>query len=1181
MAQVSDSSDTLFIAGIEASADGLDALSNIVAQLPEQASDFALVIAQHITPGYDSRLVDLLQKKTRWKVQYAEDQHTLEAHNIYIIPTGYKPQFSNKTIHLDKKENDLYTIPSINAFFTSLAEGAKERAIGIIISDTGDDGAAGVPTNGIEAIKKHGGYVIVHAPSEAEHIGLPDAAIATGMSDKISHHHNIATGIINFTKSFYERKNAEPAIEITEQERAAQAIESQQGTIRSVVDQLDYNIVAVDTCFRVIAINQAQKQEFSNLFQASIALGDNIVELLRKYPDSPAKTEQMFLRTFDGEKISIDGYESSRTNPFGDLRCYDLQWVPIHNQGGQVIGGALSSREVTQKTKTDKQLQNILKRSANLTGQEFFEDLTDQVTDLFHVKYAYVGLLKHDKVESEHHAGEIRTTALRINGRLSHNFYYQLKGSPCKLVTQNKEIKHTKNVRQQFPNDQKLKRWDAQSYLGVPIISPISNKILGILAMIHDQPWHDIPNVKSILTILTLRAGAELERMQAEERFQSKQKQLDTIASNISDVIFEAIKELDDTIHFTYISQSIERFLEVSPAEVTANASSLFSTVHPDEKETLDQFFNLLRQNRGSLYEQELRMISRKSGHTKWVRISAKTEQQPDGTVIGYGTFSDITSLKQFEQELRKAKEEAEKAARVKEEFLATMSHEIRTPLNAVIGLSNLLIDKNRQSELEENLLRLKFSSENLLHLINDILDFSKIEAGKLEIEDINFNLKNLISNIKESHQPGANKNNNTFAVDIDTKLPEVVKGDQVKLVQVINNLISNAMKFTKDGTVSLALSLEKEDEKHVWIRFSVKDTGIGISRDKLSRIFEMFTQADNSTVRQFGGTGLGLSITKKLLELMDSEIHVESEEDKGSLFYFIIQLNRGTQDYMEEVLANDQPDSLKDKKFKILIVEDVDINRIILIQYLNTWWDFQLDEATNGQEAIDKAEETNYDLILMDIRMPEIDGYEATRHIRKLNKHYQAVPIIALTADTVQEIALQQGLEEVTFNDIVTKPFAPNELRSKIIRQLSSLTHIGTTQPEEITFSSSFNFSSVESPFKHDKDRLIEFYDMTIQSLQENLHAAIHAMENRDSKAMHAVNHKSKTIFNLFGLSELQTAFKRMEKITDRHLGDRLHGDRRESGAEEEALKSQAQRLINAYCKEIANRRQVVQKNS
>ncbi|WP_026994579.1 ATP-binding protein [Flectobacillus major] len=387
-----------------------------------------------------------------------------------------------------------------------------------------------------------------------------------------------------------------------------------------------------------------------------------------------------------------------------------------------------------------------------------------------------------------------------------------------------------------------------------------------------------------------------------------------------------------------------------------------------------------------------------------------------------------IDNRKKMEAELRHAKDAAEKATQAKSEFLSMMSHEIRTPLNAIVGMTYLMQQEECSPTMADNLKTLQFSTDNLHVLINDILDFSKIEAGKVELEATNFDFKQLVSNIKRANQVKAEEKGNRIRLMVDDDIPDSLVGDPLRLGQILSNLVSNAVKFTMNGNISLEISLVSKTEENAEIYVSVKDSGIGIAANKQDLIFERFTQANSETTRKFGGTGLGLVITKKLLELHGSKIQLESEEGKGAKFFFILNLKIGSS--IKNVPT--QMESFNEvslKGVKLLLVEDYPVNVKVASKFLSRW-EIDFDVAENGLVAIEKYKSTKYEVILMDLLMPEMDGYTATQKIREMDKE---IPIVALTASAT--LNNQDRAFEVGMNDYVTKPFNPKELFQKIAR--------------------------------------------------------------------------------------------------------------------------------------------------
>lgn len=406
-----------------------------------------------------------------------------------------------------------------------------------------------------------------------------------------------------------------------------------------------------------------------------------------------------------------------------------------------------------------------------------------------------------------------------------------------------------------------------------------------------------------------------------------------------------------------------------------------------------------------------------------------------------------LNMLKQSQKEERLANEKlkeaiviAEASSKAKSDFLSTMSHELRTPLNSVIGMSYVLLADKPRPDQEENLKVLHFSAGSLLSLINDILDFNKLEYGKLELEHAAFSLDELIKSIHSGLKFQAEEKGLAFNLDIDHRLTGVsLVGDSTRLLQILFNLVGNAIKFTPSGTVDLKVGIKQDKKDSMAIQFRVIDTGIGISDENREIIFEPFSQASNNITRKFGGTGLGLAITRQLLQLHNTGIDIISEEGNGTTFEFTIVYSRASpgQVPVSSISSLETSGQADLSGLQILVAEDNAMN-ILLLKKLFSSWNVKADFAENGSEAQKMAEEKFYDVILMDIHMPVMDGYEASRRILKYYKGKKAPWIIALTASVANDI--QSKITSAGLNDYISKPFNPTELRNRL-SSLSGLT--------------------------------------------------------------------------------------------------------------------------------------------
>jgi two-component system CheB/CheR fusion protein len=449
--------------------------------------------------------------------------------------------------------------------------------------------------------------------------------------------------------------------------------------------------------------------------------------------------------------------------------------------------------------------------------------------------------------------------------------------------------------------------------------------------------------------------------------------------------------------------------------------------IHPEEMQGVMDIYLSAFEKRQPYILSSIR-IKRYDGEYRWHKIKATPRYLPNGKFIGYiGVGSDIHESKLFEKELKEAKVFAENAAKFKQQFLSNMSHEIRTPLNSILGFTNVLMKSNLGVEQKEFLQAIKTSGTTLNVLINDILDLAKVDAGRMTFEKKPFEIRESITSILHSFNLKINEKNLKLVKEFDSKIPSTLLGDSVRLNQIILNLMSNAVKFTHKGKIILSVKLLNQDDENVSLEFAVTDTGIGIAENKINSIFNVFEQAEIGTANSYGGTGLGLAIVKQLIEAQGGSIRLKSKIGKGSMFSFILSFGKTSRKTEEETEIL-KPDT-DIKNLHVLVVEDVALNQL-LNKIILSDFGFEFEIVNNGKKAIEKLQTNKYDIILMDLLMPEMNGFEATEYIRKTMK--SQIPIIALTADV--SIIDVSKCKEFGMDDYISKPIDENLLYNKMV---------------------------------------------------------------------------------------------------------------------------------------------------
>lgn len=544
-----------------------------------------------------------------------------------------------------------------------------------------------------------------------------------------------------------------------------------------------------------------------------------------------------------------------------------------------------------------------------------------------------------------------------------------------------------------------------------------------------------------ILSLLVIRHILRQQHLiqeleQANENETQARHNIEQISTEIQDLYNNApcgYHSIDEEARIIAINDTELKWLGYTREEVVGKLY-VYDILDEETAKSVRENFSTFKKN-GSVRERRLTMRT-KTGETFPVVLNSIAVYDANGNYVSSrSTIFDITQQQKTETALKEARQQAIESANVKEQFLANMSHEIRTPINSVIGFTNLLQKTAMTEEQQQFVNLIQSASENLLTIINDILDISKIEAGMLRIEKNPFSLRGLCNSIETMFYHRAREKNLSFSLYIQDTIPDTLNGDAVRLTQIMVNLISNAIKFTQKGGISISITTLSQNNDQVRLRFSVKDSGIGISADKVETIFERFQQGETDTTRKYGGTGLGLSIVKNLVQLQGGDITVESEPGKGTEFIFEIG-------YSLVTLGETLPTSLADKTAitagafpdaRILVAEDNSMNQL-LIKFTFQSWKMNYELADNGAKAIEWLQRSSFDLVLLDIQMPLMDGYATAQAIRKELK--SDIPIIAMTAHALageREKCISYGM-----NDYISKPIHEKELFSLLKKYLS-----------------------------------------------------------------------------------------------------------------------------------------------
>ncbi|MDT4330918.1 PAS domain-containing protein [Methylomonas sp. MED-D] len=849
----------------------------------------------------------------------------------------------------------------------------------------------------------------------------------------------------------------------------------------------------------------------------------------------------------------LDGYIREISSCGNDANCREVvhqpyriiaknggvKWVQdrkvlTRDEFGRVVDYQGLVTDVTQQRQQSSAIRNIITSSAQHAGGSMLDNLALLALETLGADYALIA--------EQWELGRARSLSLCAKGQIVENLELDPRDFPSPDLQNGTRCCYTQAVADRFPKSEWLRDRGIVGYLAIPLLDNQQHGF-GFVAVAYCRPIPDVNPASDILTLFAVQISAELERSRAIAALKDqKQRLMDAQAlSHIGDWCWH----LQDQ-HFSW-SDEMYRITGTGKTGFIPNYANLCEQlVHPDD---LNLFKTAMEHPEAENGIDFRHRIVLGDGQIRHVHQRGKPILAPDGRCIAIqGTMQDITDRLQTEQRLLEAKHQAEQATKVKSEFLANMSHEIRTPMNAIIGLVELCLNSAVTAKQRDYLERVETAARSLMTIIDDILDFSKMEAGKMHLESLPFLLEEMLDQVFSTmSELSARKGVDLIRPNLQGASYAVI-GDPQRLRQIFINLIGNAIKFTDFGEVRVTLTEISRSTQHVCLQFSIVDTGIGMSQELQSKLFQAFSQGDSSVTRHYGGTGLGLIISKQLVEQMGGSISVSSQENLGSTFTFTVNL--GVTNLASIRLAQHQQQNPVDtsklqyiRGARILLVEDNEVNRIVAIELLEQAH-LCVDIAEHGEIALAKLRGQSYDCVLMDIQMPVLDGYETTRQLRKLSG-CQTLPVIAMTANAMSDD--RNKCLQADMDDFISKPILPETLYAMLVKWIPPRHDESAESPTasaEALIPYLYGIDSATGLLHTAGNHAV--YRKVLQKFAEN-HAdtmleIAHAFSSNDYDKAYQLVHTLKGLVGSLGALQLQSQLVRLEESLKDHKLDIAH---------------------------------------